>query len=116
MSAGIYNFTWEQGATVSETLYWKVGDPAVPVDLTGFTARMSLKSQGTQALGLTTENGRIVLGGVAGSIVLSVDAVTAATILAGSYAYDLELVSDDATPVVTRLLKGFVKVPGNTTT
>lgn len=116
MSAGIYNFTWEQGATVSETLYWKVGDPAELVNLTGFTARMSLKSQGTQALSLTTENGRIILGGVAGSIVLSVDAVTTATILAASYAYDLELVSGDATPVVTRLLKGFVKVSGNTTT
>ena len=116
MSAGIYNFTWEQGATVSQTMYWKVGDPAVPVDLTGFTARMSLKSQGTQALSLTTANSRIVLGGVAGSIVLSVDAVTTATLLAGSYAYDLELVSSDATPVVTRLLKGFVNISGNITT
>lgn len=116
MSAGIYNFTWEQGATVSETLYWKVGDPAVPVDLTGFTARMSLKSQGTQALSLTTENSRITLGGAAGSIVLSVDATTAATLVAGSYAYDLELVSGDVVPVVTRLLKGFVKVPSNITT
>jgi hypothetical protein len=116
MSAGIYNFTWEQGATVSQTMYWKVGDPAFPVDLTGFTARMSLKSQGTQALSLTTANSRIVLGGVEGSIVLSVDAVTTATLLAGSYAYDLELVSSDATPVVTRLLKGFVNISGNITT
>jgi hypothetical protein len=116
MSAGIYNFTWEQGATVSETLYWKIGDPAVPVDLTGFTARMSLKSQGTQALSLTTENTRIVLGGTAGSIALSVDATTSASLAAGSYAYDLELVSGDVVPVVTRLLKGFVKVPANITT
>lgn len=53
---------------------------------------------------LTTENGRITLGGATGQVTLNVTASVMSTVPADKYAYDLELVSP--TGVVTRLVQG----------
>lgn len=110
-----YITSLDQGATWARTITWKDTD-GEPYNLTGYTARMSLKSGGVTALSLTTENGRITLGGDTGIINLVIDAGDAEGLPAGSYAYDLELVSGDETPWVTRLLEGFITVIQNTTT
>ena len=103
-----------QGATFSRVIrYSKDGDE---VNLTGFTARMQIRptaASATTTLSLTTENTRIALGGVAGTITLSISATDTAAITAGRYVYDLELVS--AGGIVTRLLQGVVTVSANVT-
>lgn len=58
----------------------------------------------TITLELTTQNGRILLGGAAGTTTLNVAADTMVSIAEGKYVYDLELVSPAA--VVTRLVQG----------
>jgi tRNA threonylcarbamoyladenosine modification (KEOPS) complex Pcc1 subunit len=77
------------------------------VNLTGYTARMMLRSSFTAAssiLSLTTENSRIALGGAAGTITLTISATdTAALSAPQSGVYDLELVSGST---VTRLIQG----------
>ena len=113
--AGKYNIIADQGATFTRQLTWKDTD-GDPVDLTGYTARMQLRSQidasGAAVLELTTENNRIVLGGTAGSINLSVAATAMAEISAATYVYDLELVSGS---VVTRLVQGTFEIRGEVT-
>lgn len=103
--AGTYNITLDQGATYSTQLTYKDSAGAL-IDLTGYTARMQVRIQVDSAstvLDLTTENGRIILGGAAGTINLTVDAVTTAALTAGQYVYDLELVNG---AVVDRLIMG----------
>lgn len=100
----------EQGATFKQVFIWKTGNPAVPVDLTGYTARMQARptpSDSTIFLDLTTENGGITLG-ADGSIRLFVssDETTAYTWKSG--VFDLELI--DATGTVTRLIQGAITV------
>lgn len=82
------------------------------VDLTGYTARMDIKATGQTTVSLTTENSRITLG-ADGTITLSIPATTTATMGAGVYAYDLELVSGST---VTRVIEGAATVSANITT
>lgn len=60
-----------QGATFQQTLTWKVNGAAVNV--TGFTARMDVRRGIREVLEaqITTENGKIVLGGALGTIQLN---------------------------------------------
>lgn len=60
----------------------------------------------------TTANGRITLGGIAGSVTVSIDATTTGAIAAGRYAYDLVLTSG---ATVTRILEGKFVVTGAVT-
>lgn len=80
-----------------------------PMDLTGVTARMSIKDRvgGTELLRLDTTNGRVVVDAVANTVLLTVDAVTTAAITWSRGVYDLELVSG---AVVTPVLSGVVTV------
>jgi hypothetical protein len=106
MSAGKKDFIIEQGATFSKVLTWKDSAGAA-INLTGYTARMHVRTDidaATPFLQLTTENSRIALGGVAGTITLTISATDTAAITNTSGVYDLELVSGAG--VVTRLLEG----------
>lgn len=107
--AGKRNLTIEQGTTFRKSWTWRAGSPSAAVDLTGCTARMQIRAKVDSAailLELTTENNRIVLGGVAGTIDLIVSAADTAALAWKSGAYDLEIVFADGT--VRRLLKGSV--------
>ncbi len=105
MAAGIYNFICEQGATFTRVLN-ATDDANDPIDLTGYTARMQVRRD-LDATGilieLTTENGRITLGGATGDITLTIDADDTSAIPRPGV-YDLELESDSG--IVIRLLKG----------
>lgn len=110
MAAGNYDFYIEQGATFYQQIVWKdsAGDP---IDLTGYTARMQLRKtvKATDViLSLTTENGRITLGGAEGTITLEVDAEDTADLTEFCGVYDLEVEASDGT--VTRLLQGQIEV------
>jgi hypothetical protein len=113
--AGIYNITADQGATFTRQLTWK-DSAGSAVNLTSYTARMQLRpsvdAAGAAVLELTTENNRIVLGGTAGTIVLTVPASAMGSVAADTYAYDLELVEGS---VVTRLVQGSFELRGEVT-
>lgn len=116
--AALFNkpLTINQGATFIDALTWSAGEPAVPVDLTGCTGRMQIRL--TQAspniiAELTTENGGIVLGGVAGTIALKIPAVQTERFAWTTAVYDLELVFLDET--VVRIVEGVVSVSAGVT-
>src|SRR6186713_331399 len=111
MSAFKLNLTIDQGATFDKTVTWKTGKPALPVDLTGATARMQIRAKidsPTVLVSLTTENGGIVLGGATGDVTMRIEAVVTAAITWRAGVYDLEIVFADST--VRRLLAGSVSV------
>lgn len=111
MAASKLKLAIEQGATFRRRLTWKTGTPALPVNLTGYTARMQIRGELTDAtvlLELTTENGGITLGGTAGTIDLYISAVATAGITWESGVYDLEMVASNSD--VIRLVAGGVSV------
>lgn len=110
MSAGIYDIYIEQGATYNQPLVWK-DSSGTAVNVTGYTARMQIRKTvdaTTIILTLTTENGRITVGGANGLITLLVSAADTAALTSFCGVYDLEVISP--TGVVTRLLEGQVEI------
>ena len=69
MTAGIYNFTIDQGAQYTTQIIW-ADSSGNPIDLTGYTASMQLREQAASpnpaALTLTSSNGGITITPVAG--------------------------------------------------
>lgn len=110
MTAGVYNFTLEQGVTFRRqvTIYDANNDP---VDLTDFTARMQIRPEvesDTVIVYLTSANGGLTLGASAGTIdILINDTETSSVTTDG--VYDIEIISGD-TGDVTRVLKGKVRL------
>lgn len=89
-----HNITIIQGATLRDVTTWKAGDPAVPVDLTGCTARMQVRERVNSLstlLDLTTENGGIILGGTAGTVTVYLSATATAALEWRAGVYDLEI-------------------------
>lgn len=110
MSAGVYKLKIEQGETFNPVLTWK-DETGTAVNVTGYTARMQIRKTAEASaflLECTTENGRIALGGAAGTITFSVSAADTAALPSGTFRYDLELISGGG--IVTKLLKGDVVV------
>lgn len=105
------NLTIYQGATFRQSVTWKSGTPAAPVDLTGCTARMQIREKVDSATVLatfTTEDGGITLGAALGTVeVFASDETTAGyTFTRGVYDLEVEFVSGE----VRRLMAGKVTV------
>ena len=114
MRPGKYNFVCPQGATFSKQLSYLID--SIPVNLTGYTARMQVRekpSSPSTVLNLTTENGGIELGGLAGSILIDISASTTTSLVPKSYVYDLELESSGG--FVIRLIEGSFNVTAEVT-
>ena len=115
MAATTYDLTIEQGATFSLVITYKDND--TPVSLVGYTARMQVRStmeSATVLIELTTgADARIVLGGAAGTITMTISATDTAALTAGRAVYDLELISGGG--VVTRLIQGVCTISRNVT-
>lgn len=109
MLAGQYNLIIDQGAHFERSMTIRNPDGTI-FDLTGFTARMHIRTEldsDDVMCELTTENGRIELGGALGTVRLIIESdVTEEFDDEG--VYDLELIDEDDR--VYRLLKGKVKV------
>lgn len=114
MLAGIYNITCQQGSTFSRTITLKYPDPSSPPsdptyllwNFTGYAARMQVRrtvDSSTVLISLTTENGRISLGGASGIIELLITAADTAA-LTSSGVYDLEIIASNG--VVSRIMQG----------
>lgn len=119
---GSYNLCINQGATYARTFIWTsgtccgqgtVGATPIPVDLTGYTAELQIRSYQNPAAPLLYDaSGDIVLGGTAGTIALTIDATDTAAMTWFSGYYDLKLT--DSSGVATRLLQGSVTISPET--
>jgi len=114
MAATTYDLLIEQGASFSQVVTYK--EAGVAINLTGYTARMQVRStleSASTIVELTTANSRITLGGAAGTITLTISATDTAALPAGRGVYDLELVSGSG--IATRLLQGVCTISRNVT-
>lgn len=106
----------EQGATFRKAFSWKSGVPATPVDLTGCTARMHIRTEidaTAVLLELNTENGRIAIAPLDGRVALTISAADTKgaallQLVEQPGVFDLEIIHPDLS--VTRLVQGKVKV------
>ncbi len=115
MAAGNYAIICEQGATLIVNLTYKQANGVV-FNLTGYDARMQVRETIESVdvvLELDVAAGRIVLGGVLGTIILEVTHQDTDALLAGEYVYDLELISP--ADQVTRLIEGSFSVVAQVT-
>jgi hypothetical protein len=104
MTAGRWNITMEQGAAFSYTIYVRDAAGAL-VDLTNYVSRLTVRDDfGGSVIArfdeygatLVGHYGKIVNGGVAGTLILRMSAVYTAGITEESGVYDLELVPVDS--------------------
>lgn len=116
ISASVVEFNSFSGASSSAYsgggyLQWYT-----PVDLSGYTARMTVKDVvgGTTLLSFTVANSRLVLNNTLKTITMSMTATDTEVVSWISGVYDLELVS--GTGVVTAVLTGKVRVTQEVTT
>lgn len=110
MSKNLYDLEIKQGETLSLVATWRDSNNAL-VNLTGYTARAQGRSSydATTTLFSLTSSSGITLGGVSGTITISMSAtVTAALTAPAQGVWDLELVSGSG--VVTRLLEGDLRI------
>lgn len=107
--AATYNLAIEQGADYQRQLTW-FDDAGLPVNLTGWTAKMQLRTKASSETVLLelTHTGGITLGGTNGTILIQINNTTTASFGFVSAVYDLELTSGSGQ--VTRLLQGSVSV------
>jgi hypothetical protein len=108
-----HNLVCEQGTTFTLQFTVKTGD--VAWNLTNYTATMTVRpfvgSPITSVLA-TNANGKIVLGGAAGTVVVTLSSTETAALDPSRFVYDFIL---DSGAVVTRLLEGkFVVTPAVT--
>jgi len=115
MTAGIYNFTVDQGAQYNTTIVW-ANSAGVPIDLTGYTAALQLREQASSpnpsALNLTSSNGGIVITPLTGSMLITMTSAQTAALDARFYVYDLELTLSG---VVSRIIQGQITVSAQVT-
>ncbi len=106
MPAAKKNLVIEQKAAFRKRFVYRQPNKK-PVNLTGFGARMQIRlPDGTLIVDLSTENGRITLGGVAGTIDLRLSKLETAAMNFTGALYDLKLVPPSGDDF--RLLEGKV--------
>jgi hypothetical protein len=103
-----------QGETYTKIFPWKAGSSSnlvTPVDLTGCTAKMQVRSKVSSPdvlLELSTQNSKIVLGGITGEVKINLSAAETSSLTWTSGVYDLKIQFPDGS--VRRLLSGTVSV------
>lgn len=112
--AAVYDFTLDAGADTTITFVYKDSTGAA-INLTGYSAKMELRSApgGTLGLQLSTVNGKIVLGGAAGTVACTFSDVDSSSLTLPEYSYDVELT--DGSTLITRLVQGTITVSPETT-
>jgi len=132
MAAGRYDFTIEQGATVNFELAYKDSE-GLPVDLTGFQARMQLRptqfsdnvyitlssSLDACGTGLNLSGSYNLNPPSSGTIGVFISAHSSSMLDFARAYYDLELAYTESNnpgcPIVVRLLEGAVALDRNVT-
>ena len=107
MAAADYDLLIEQGATFELSIVWKDNE-GTPIDISGYSARMQIrKTYDSEPVINLTDGSGITLGGITGSIDISIDADTTDGLIINRGRYDLELESNG---IVTRLIQGTVEI------
>ena len=97
MAAAVKNLVIEQKATWKKRLTWR-DKLKRPINLTGFGARMQIvDASGTVLVDLSTANGKIILGGAAGTIDLMLTKAETTALRDVPMFYDLKLINPDLT-------------------
>jgi hypothetical protein len=110
MAAGTYDLFIEQGATFIQDFEYFEPDGTTPIDLTGYTARMQIRSNkasNTALADLTTTNGKLAIDGPNGKVTITIPATDTEGYAFTTGVYDLELVNGS---IVTRFIQGKVTV------
>ena len=108
-----YNLVCEQATTFN--FLFSINNNNTLLDLTGYTGTMTVRpfvGATTTTVVASTANGRMTLGGIAGTVTVLIDATTTGAIGSGRYVYDLVLTSG---ATVTRYLEGKFIVTGAVT-
>ena len=107
-----------RGSTYNKPLQWKIGDPLLPVDITGCQIKMEIKEgkDSTTTLDtLTTANGRITIEDTVNSnFTLHFPSATTKNIATNLAVYDLDIVYPGGEPTYT-IVEGLVKYSGEVT-
>ena len=108
-----YNLVCEQATTFN--FIFSINNNNTLLDLTGYTGTMTVRpfvGASTTTVVASTANGRMTLGGIAGTVTVLIDATTTGAIGSGRYVYDLVLTTGST---VTRYLEGKFIVTGAVT-
>lgn len=111
-TASATEFTVTNGATGN---YISGGIATAPIDITGYTAKMQLRSfpySTSAVMTLTTQNGDITIDGPTGSIMIHATAAQTGVVNEGPYDYDLEIYQGSS---VTRVIQGQAVVSAQVT-
>lgn len=104
-----YDLAIDAGATYTDVVTFRDSAGAL-VNLTGYTAAMKIRptvESSTVSLSLTHASG-LTLGGVAGTVTITISAAQTTALDSGTFVYDLKVTS--AGGVATRLVEGTVTV------
>lgn len=90
-------------------------EASVPVDVTGYTARMMVRrhvdSDDPPTLSLTSDSdGGIKVGSTDGLFTITITDTQTSALVKGTYHYDLEIISPSPDLIVTRLIEGKITV------
>lgn len=106
MPAVTKNLTIEQKATFRKKMTYR-DKFKKPINLTGYGARMQIRgADGSLIADLSTQNGKIVLGGATGTIELILSAAETALMTFATALYDLKLIAPNGDEI--RMLQGKV--------
>ena len=113
----IYNGIINQGATWNLAVEWQDNN-GQPIDLTGYTAKMQLRTSPMADIADVTltsaPNGGIIIVPLTGTLNLTITAAQTAQLKPQRYTYDLE-VTLPQTGFVARLIQGVMNVSAETT-
>lgn len=111
MTAGVSDITIEQAADYYLSLVYE-DDSGVPIDLTGWSAQMMIRTTFEDPDPLVSLSsslgGGITLGGIAGTIDIYIDEATTVELAGGMAVYDLRL--KDSLNKYDRLIQGQVYI------
>ena len=116
--AATVNFDIDQGSTFRKNITWQTGEPAVPVVITGWHARLQFRTNLDDIVpvisitDVANSQGQIILDGPNGGISIYINDTTTNSLIEGGV-YDLELIASNND--VTRLTQGKYKVNLNVT-
>jgi hypothetical protein len=98
------NIIIDQGTTFS-TVITLADEDGNAIDLTGYSANSQIRKHYSSS---NSQSFSVSLGGILGTVTLSLTSVQTANLVAGRYVYDVEVTS--SSNVVSRIVEGIVTV------
>lgn len=109
MPAVLKNLTIEMGG-MKRVRFTPRTAGGMPLDLSGYKARMQIRDEAGMLVDeLTSDNGRIILGGPAGTVEITFPATVTAAVTVLRASYDLELEPPAGPEETWKLARGSVR-------